>query len=722
MLMPEPRPVPGWPSGFWSSSRSAFDASGTISSLTFLYDGFSPLEGEQQGSYSVGSGYDASNNRITCTYPTGGPTLTNTFDAIERLSTIQDSLSTFATYDYIGRARMNTCQTGPTTQTFGWDGLRRLTDIDAGSVHDLAYGYDDFNRRTFKQYEHLLPTIQGDVYAYDGGSRLSDVWYDDANPTAGAPGTSLAHLNIQQTKVQARTSTTFNATTTLYSTGDPLHRTISIGGVPRTYDDKGNLTDNGAGRKFEYDAWNRMTRVLDGTGTELVRYEFDALGRRYKRFEGTTVTRYVYDGPRLLEEYVNPGTGVFALATRYIYGGGLDELIAIETGGLRYYTYRDALGSIEAITDSAGVVVERYDYDAFGVPTVTDGLGVPTPLGIYGEPTSQYGNDLWFTGARWDPESGNYHMRARQYEPLAGRFVSRDPLGYVDGPNAYSYGYSSPTNWTDPFGLEAGGSSGGNNPFLGVAMPTSFTPEDAHTLSPTAARQETEKERRNREFLVKWAKADRKAAEEVHKTAADYGTVAAVTGGELFARVHDMEEMAVAGIVDGYQPQYLSNLAHNSRARIEGGESSNAVALDSFVDTSTDVALEFGMYYAGGYLLRGIGLGVGKIARPLLSRAKSCWSGLRSGGVSQVRSSGAVHTLADDGRKLIVSENHLNHLRSAFGRSNGRLNLFNPSFWKHVLPHRHIYRLPNAPGNLNANWRKTFEKLNAIKQTLWPWQ
>ena len=361
---------------------------------------------------------------------------------------------------------MNTCQTGPTTQTFGWDGLRRLTDIDAGSVHDLAYGYDDFNRRTFKQYEHLLPTIQGDVYDYDGGSRLSDVWYDDANPTAGAPGTSLAHLEIQQTKVQARTSTTFNMVTTLYSTGDPLHRTTSIGGVPRTYDDKGNLTDNGAGRKFEYDAWNRMTRVLDGTGTELVRYEFDALGRRYQRIEGgTTTTRYVYDGPRLLEEYVDPGTGTFTLATRYIYGGGLDELIAIETGGQRYYTYRDALGSIEAITDSAGVVVERYDYDAFGVPTVTDGLGVPTPLGIYGEPTSQYGNDLWFTGARWDPESGNYHMRARQYEPLAGRFVSRDPLGYVDGPNAYSYGYSSPTNWTDPFGLEA---KKGTNPQAGI--------------------------------------------------------------------------------------------------------------------------------------------------------------------------------------------------------------------------------------------------------------
>ena len=60
------------------------------------------------------------------------------------------------------------------------------------------------------------------------------------------------------------------------------------------------------------------------------------------------------------------GTGTFALATRYIYGGGLDELIAIETGGQRYTTYRDALGSMDAITESAGVVVELWQPPTWG--------------------------------------------------------------------------------------------------------------------------------------------------------------------------------------------------------------------------------------------------------------------------------------------------------------------------------------------------------------------
>ncbi len=29
-----------------------------------------------------------------------------------------------------------------------------------------------------------------------------------------------------------------------------------------------------------------------------------------------------------------------------------------------------------------------------------------------------------------------------------------DPLGYVDGPNAYMYGFGNPADWNDPFGLE----------------------------------------------------------------------------------------------------------------------------------------------------------------------------------------------------------------------------------------------------------------------------
>ena len=56
-----------------------------------------------------------------------------------------------------------------------------------------------------------------------------------------------------------------------------------------------------------------------------------------------------------------------------------------------------------------------------------------------------------FTGYYLDAETGLYYARFRMFSPTLGRFISRDPLGYVDGMSLYN-GYFSP-NSVDPFGL-----------------------------------------------------------------------------------------------------------------------------------------------------------------------------------------------------------------------------------------------------------------------------
>ncbi|MBN2130246.1 MAG: RHS repeat-associated core domain-containing protein [Sedimentisphaerales bacterium] len=60
-----------------------------------------------------------------------------------------------------------------------------------------------------------------------------------------------------------------------------------------------------------------------------------------------------------------------------------------------------------------------------------------------------------------------YHFLFRSYSPRLGRWLQRDPIGYVDGVNMHEYVGSSPVGWLDPLGLtrlgeEWGGEVSGN--------------------------------------------------------------------------------------------------------------------------------------------------------------------------------------------------------------------------------------------------------------------
>ena len=91
-----------------------------------------------------------------------------------------------------------------------------------------------------------------------------------------------------------------------------------------------------------------------------------------------------------------------------------------------------------AITDANKTAVQRYIYDAFGLPKAT----------------TSFKNSYQFTGREWDKETGLYFYRARYYDPLLGRFIQKDPIGFKGG-DMVLYGYTSnnPLNHVDPNGL-----------------------------------------------------------------------------------------------------------------------------------------------------------------------------------------------------------------------------------------------------------------------------
>ena len=104
------------------------------------------------------------------------------------------------------------------------------------------------------------------------------------------------------------------------------------------------------------------------------------------------------------------------------------------------------------VVDEEGNIVERYEYDAYGRPTLWAG-----DYDYLMEGPSGYNNPYYFTGRRLDViENGSWmiqYHRNRFYDYKTGRWLNQDPIGYQDGPNLYAYVHSNPVNRSDPQGL-----------------------------------------------------------------------------------------------------------------------------------------------------------------------------------------------------------------------------------------------------------------------------
>ena len=73
---------------------------------------------------------------------------------------------------------------------------------------------------------------------------------------------------------------------------------------------------------------------------------------------------------------------------------------------------------------------------------------------------SDYGaNEIIYCGYRFDPETQNYYVRNRTYNSALGRWIQRDPIGYLSGINLYGYVESSPAGLVDANGAAANGLS-----------------------------------------------------------------------------------------------------------------------------------------------------------------------------------------------------------------------------------------------------------------------
>jgi len=326
------------------------------------------------------------------------------------------------------------------TSDYTYDRRALVTQIQhrgsSGIYDTFASSYfDDGNVRTDAD-------VRGETaYLYDRANRLAAV---------NRPGDDDQLFNYDEAGNRTDSGITVGIANQIETDGE---RTF-------TYDNEGNLirvvdSVSGVTQEFEWDYRNRLTRILaSNTGGDVLWEQvngFDAFDRRIHLVlreapqPGQSLVTiddrwFVYDGRQLIAELTFNASGDIEPDQVYLVNPETSVVLAQATGSDYQFLLHDRQNSTRLIVDSAGVLATRLHYGAYGELIATTDPAV----------TSRF----LYSGGQFDAATGLYYLMARFYDPALGRFLSKDPSGFVgNDANLYRYAGGNPTNFRDPSGL-----------------------------------------------------------------------------------------------------------------------------------------------------------------------------------------------------------------------------------------------------------------------------
>ena len=396
-----------------------------------------------------------------------------TYDSLGRLVSATDSLNNDISFEYDSLDRLVSETNNAKTVTYDYDNNWNITGLTTPENRSFVYSYDVLNRLTSinhgtwslvnysftwlnlseKSYSNWTST----TYTYDTLNRLKSIdhsieWLDDYNYSydsiSNITSNGLKDYNYDSLNQLTKVTDTLSGTILEDYSYDAmwnrdnydvnvLNQYTSFSGTTFVYDKAGNLTNNGK-FSFVYDYKNRLIQATNIETWNTIKYEYDVLWRRVSEEKVDSLKEFIYANNDIVSEYLTSSWATSV--TEFVYSNNIDDVLVSFKAEETYFYHKDHIRTVMWVSNNNWVLVDSYEYDSFWNLVDFE---------------STIWNTRLFTWREYDVDTGLYYNRARYYDPVMGRFISRDPIDVGDDVSLYRYVSNNPLSYSDPMGTEA---------------------------------------------------------------------------------------------------------------------------------------------------------------------------------------------------------------------------------------------------------------------------
>ncbi len=331
-------------------------------------------------------------------------------------------------------AKRETFGNGAST-TYSYDVNRRWlsgieTSLGGEAIQALEYGRNPSGQL---QTQSTAESGVSREYLYGTTGNLA---YAVDSSNGGSPVTTTYGMDVIGNRVSTGSGAAIS-----YQSSRP-HHIATLGQNTYQYDASGNVKARsgpdipGGTQTLEYTPFDLPKRIV--TGSKETTFDYSADEQRVLRRDGNKTRYFATDFyQRLADDAGNTLEERFSL---FAGGRAVGEIVRTPSGETTLYFHTDRLGTVSTLSTDTGESYHR-DYDVWGAPLFSQNNEL-TRAG--------------FTGHQHDADLGLIDMKGRIYDPLAGRFMTPDPIMQApfwnQGLNRYSYVFNDPVNNTDPSG------------------------------------------------------------------------------------------------------------------------------------------------------------------------------------------------------------------------------------------------------------------------------